>query len=711
MIQSIETSTNSYGWFFADFSAGDIRSGDRVRVTDLAGGDRVEVDCTLTGMVSVAEDRVWGTAPDGNQIHIYIVAPSTYYGDVPPGVAHGETVAEDGGYDKHFEEFNILRGDVAYIFSIKDGNSVMEVAGTGGSLVVYPQYDEVMGYYLPNTPLTVTAGTASMNTTTSKSGFLDAWFNTHDIVPGETVSCQMAETRSITVQDVSSSCDPYTNLVWGYAPPDRLLRITMDAYGEALVVETRSDASGIYKVDLSDTYPVSGVERYNVAWYNEAGDAVVYEFQTYSWYLPEGYTGPGFDEWVLVMNPTENVTQVRVVFQTLTGQVEGPLLIAAPHSRNTVHVNEYAPNQHVSTMVTAIDGANIMAERAMYMYGTIDRKWGAHDSVGILAPSSKWFLPEGATYVGFDEWVLIQNPNNVPVRVRVQFLGRGGVAGQVEVDVDDRSRYTVHVNDYVPNAEISTRVECLTEADGEALPVFAERAMYMATPDGKRGAHDSIGIADTAPEWYLPEGTTRPGFDEWVLVMNPNDFQVTITATFLTRSGVGGTYEFAMEPNSRGTIHVNDFLANEDVSTVVSCREGAGIMAERAVYINARDGKRGAHDSIGAYRTGSYWYLPEGTTRPGFDEWVLVMNPNSEPVEVRVTILAPTGAANQTSFVMQPMSRQSVHVNDLADNLDVSTVVETVGEGAPGVLAERAMYMWTWDFKQGAHCSIGIPSF
>ena len=60
---------------------------------------------------------------------------------------------------------------------------------------------------------------------------------------------------------------------------------------------------------------------------------------------------------------------------------------------------------------------------------------------------------------------------------------------------------------------------------------------------------------------------------------------------------------------------------------------------------------------------------------------------------------------------MGPESRFSVHVNQMVDNLDVSTVVESVGANPLGILAERAMYMWTADFKQGAHDSIGIPNF
>jgi len=714
IVHTINTTTNNNKWFYADFAGAgwDIQSGDQIDVTDLAGGATVNIDCTLSGAVSVANDRVAGNAPSGNNVDAYIKIPNTYYGDIPPGVAHRQVTAAGGTYTAVFAGTNIRNGDEAYVFSTDiNDNVVMEVARSGPVLVVYPQYDEVMGFYNPGVAVSVKAGSATQNVGTAGDGFFDAWFLNHDILPGDQVSCVLGTNRSITVEDISATADPFTNVVQGQLPPERLVRITMGTYRDPVMVELQSNADGYFIYDFTGLYDISGIEVYNVAWYNDAGDCVVYEFQTYSWYMPEGYTGIGFDEWVLIMNPGDNVAYVRVVFQTLTGEVEGPVIPAQPGSRVTVHVNEWVPEMHVSTMVTSLDGASIMAERAMYMYGTPDGKWGAHDSIGILTPSPVWYLPEGATYFGFDEWVLIQNPNGVPVQTRVQFLESGGVAEEFTVEIGATSRYTVHVNEYVPNTEISTRVESLTEVGGEMLPVFAERAMYMATADGKRGAHDSIGLSTPAPEWYLPEGTTRTGFDEWVLVMNPNDAGTNVRATFLTPEGIGGTYEFSMVGNSRGTIHVNDFLADQDVSTVVTSLEGAGILAERAMYINTADGKRGAHDSIGAYQTGTYWYLPEGTTRPGFDEWVLVQNPNSTPANVLVTLLGPDGPARQLGFTMQPNSRLSVHVNEMVDNLDVSTVVESIGASPTGILAERAMYMWTPDNKQGSHDSIGIPSF
>jgi hypothetical protein len=189
-VQVVNTTTNAQKLFTADMAAFGIRSGDTVRVTDMVSGGPVNVNCTLTGAISTATDVVSGTAVSGNTIDVYIASPSTYFGDVPPGAARKSTTAAGGNWTASFGVvLNLLGGDTAYIYSTDtSGNIVMDVANTGGSLVVYPQYNDIMGYYQAGRLLQVSAGSASQDVGTSRDGFFEAWFVTHDIVPGEVVS-------------------------------------------------------------------------------------------------------------------------------------------------------------------------------------------------------------------------------------------------------------------------------------------------------------------------------------------------------------------------------------------------------------------------------------------------------------------------------------------------------------------------------------------
>ncbi|WP_287155559.1 hypothetical protein, partial [Candidatus Solincola tengchongensis] len=409
--QSVTKAAGADGWFKVDLSTGDIVSGDKVKVTDLAAGAPVTVDCTLTGTLDFSNDRVSGTTASGNQVTAYIVAPSTYYADVPPGLAQAQASAGPAGsFILDFTGLDLRAGDAALVFAADAaGNTVMNVAsGSGTALVVYPQYDEVLGYYVPGTSLTVSVDGHSRNATTLGDGFFETWFSDYDVKDGDVVSCNMGGARSITVRDVSAKCDPALNRVEGTAPGNRAIRVTMDPYGTPVVYETQSDASGNFIVNLGTKYSASGTDVYNVTWYDGDGDAVVYEFQTFSWYLAEGCTlGDNFDTFVLVQNPGTEDAEITMTFQLTQGTAPHFYFVLGPGQRRSVWLDKLPglENAEVSTKVTSLRGNWVVAERAVYF--NFFGKQGGHDSIGALTPAMEWYLAEGCTLGdNFDTFVL-----------------------------------------------------------------------------------------------------------------------------------------------------------------------------------------------------------------------------------------------------------------------------------------------------------------
>ena len=419
-----------------------------------------------------------------------------------------------------------------------------------------------------------------------------------------------------------------------------------------------------------------------------------------SWLLAEGATWPGFDEWVLVMNPNDEAARVQVTFLTPEGQVDGPALSVASQSRLSIHVNDFVPNRDVATVVTATNGVQICAERAMYV-STADGKWGSHDSIASPGTSSTWYLAEGATWPGFDEWVLVMNPNPEPVEVEVSFQTPGGQVNGPRLSLAGGTRGTVHVNDFVPNQDVSTKVNCLTSGAG----VVAERSMYVRTPDGKVGCHNSLGLQEAAEGWGLAEGATWPGYEEWVLVQNPTGSEADVVFYFLTPDEVVYGPEFTLAAGRRASVRVNDYVPDRDVSTMVfTWYEGQKVVVERAMYVRSPDGKTGAHNAPATAYACTDWYLPEGCTLYGFDEWVLVMNPDAEYwADVRLTFLTPGGPVNGPSVTLPPVSRVSFNVNDYVSG-DVATKVESDGY----VVCERSVYADGASGKAGAHSSMGV---
>ena len=698
--------------FKADLSSTglDIQSGDEVKVTDLGQGATTTIDCTLTAAIDFANDRVAGVAAGNITVDAYIVSPSTYYEDVPPGAARKTSTSTTGGaYTANFSgTLDLRRGDAAYVFSINNGgHMVMNVAKDSETgLVVYPQYDDVLGYYIPGTALSVKAGSATQDTTCLKDGFFVACFQNTDIKDGTNVTCNMGGARSIIVRDVTATCDPGANMVSGTCPANVPVRVTMDPYGDPVIYETTSNSSGAFSVELGDDYTATGTDVYSVTWYDTDGDAVVYEFQTFSWYLAEGYTGGDFDTWVLVQNPGPDDAKVTMSFQLVTGTAPSYSFDLPAGTRKSVHLDELPglTDAEVSTKVTSTAGNWIVAERAVYF--TYDGKQGGHDSIGALTPANDWYLAEGYTGGDFDTWVLVQNPGTETATVTLSFQLVEGEAPDHTFELPGGMRKSVHL-DELPNladAQVSTKVS-------SDVPVVAERAVYF-TYDGKQGGHDSIGVIAPANDWYLAEGYTGGDFDTWVLVQNPGTEKASVTMEFQLLEGTAPAYSFELEGGMRKSVHLDELpnLADAQVSTKVS--SDVPVVAERAVYFTY-DGKQGGHDSIGALTPANDWYLAEGYTGGDFDTWVLVQNPGLAGAKVTLSFQLVEGTAPDYTFDLPAGKRMSVHLDELTNLKDaqVSTLVTATDQyGNPlNVVAERAVY-FTYEGKQGGHDSIGVPA-
>jgi len=104
------------------------------------------------------------------------------------------------------------------------------------------------------------------------------------------------------------------------------------------------------------------------------------------------------------------------------------------------------------------------------------------------------------------------------------------------------------------------------------------------------------------------------------------------------------------------------------------------------------------------------WYLAEGATMGGFETWVLVQNPGTDPVHVDFVLNTDVGEVKPPELqgVEIPAgTRRSFNLGNWVTTYDVSTKVECV-DGA--VICERAMY-WTppgQAWRELGHDSIGF---
>ena len=303
-----------------------------------------------------------------------------------------------------------------------------------------------------------------------------------------------------------------------------------------------------------------------------------------NWLLPEGVSAGGSETWVLVANPSTSITATATVrFLTANGPVGLPPVTLPPLTRRSFRVGAYVSSFEVSTEVTST-GAGVIAERATYLghSGYV----GSTESPGITAPSSTWYVGEGATAGGFDTWILLANPSaTTNATANLTFLTSTGPITGPTVSIPPKSRRTVRVNDYVTDFDVATKVS-------SSIPIAVERAIYANHPVHGKGSATGEAMAALKTSWLLVEGATAGGFETWTLVANPTATTQTVRIRYLTNSGMvapAALQSISLAPGQRKSFRANDFVPN---NYTVSARvelvgAGPGVIAEHTIFAPA----------------------------------------------------------------------------------------------------------------------------
>ncbi|MBU1669838.1 MAG: hypothetical protein KKF41_01860 [Actinobacteria bacterium] len=359
-------------------------------------------------------------------------------------------------------------------------------------------------------------------------------------------------------------------------------------------------------------------------------------------------------------------------------------------------------NLDVSMKVSA--NRDIVAERPMYF--NYQGTWpGGNVELGVQTPNTTWYLAEGATHPGFEEWISIQNPQNTDATVNITYMFPGGGTQPQTVSVGAHSRYTVDVNAAVgPDKNVSAKVE-------SSQPVVVERPMYFMYHGVYPGGSIGAGVTALSTEWFLAEGATHPGFEEWISLMNPGGSSANVKITYMFDGGGTQVQNVTMPPTSRETVLVNDIIGpNRDVSAMVESSQP--IIAERPVYFNYQGKWPGGSTQFGATQADSSWFLSEGTTRNNgvdgqFDEWICIQNPGNATAEVDLTYMF-TGGGTQAGHVSVPAhSRETVNVDEeVGDNQDVSVQLDS----SQDIVVERATYYDYHNTHSGGDAELGCTA-
>jgi hypothetical protein len=338
---------------------------------------------------------------------------------------------------------------------------------------------------------------------------------------------------------------------------------------------------------------------YQGAW--SGGHVVVgAEAPSNTWYFAEGYTGPGFEEYVCVLNPGDTQANLTFSFQT---QEEGEKVVGdlyvPPNARLTFSVNVLLGGSYQnSLMLTSTQP--VVAERPMYFdySGTTgDRGWhGGHCVMGAPSLSTEYYFSEGTTRDGFETWLTIQNPHVQPITVDATYqLGDGqGVNVNRSYDVGPGTRYTVLLEDEVgAGKDVSAH---LTSTNS----FLAERPTYFSYQGAWPGGHCVIGATSPATEWLFAEGYTGDSnpFSTWLCLQNPGTENAQVQLTYYPQDG--GTLppqDLTVPAGTRVSLLLNDQVGG-DHQLSFGVTSDKPIVAERPMYFDY-NGMTGGHDDLG----------------------------------------------------------------------------------------------------------------
>ncbi len=403
------------------------------------------------------------------------------------------------------------------------------------------------------------------------------------------------------------------------------------------------------------------------------------------WYLAEGSTAWGFDTYVSVLNPNPRPVDVIITWIDSGGRAARQAFETTlpAESQATVNARDHVGDKDVSAVVESRNGETIAVDRTMTWNGP-----EAHASVGVTAPRTTWYFAEDSTLLGFETWVLVQNPGDTEANVEIKYMTENGGPRIARKAVPANSRRTYSMAADAGEADASIQVS-------SDVPVIAERAVYR---NNRREGHETVGEYRLSSDYYLAEGTTAWGFDTYLLVVNAHDSAMDVSVFYQTPAGEVASEPFRMPANSRKTIKVNDVPGVRGTDCSIRVHGSKPLMAERAMYWDSGRGEA-CHCSIGTPAPSDTWYFADGACGNGWETWTLIQNTNDRAVRAEIRYLAKAGGpdANTVKTVTVPArSRVSVDMAATASwSSGGGTAITSLTESGGGklkLIVERSMY-------------------
>jgi hypothetical protein len=173
-----------------------------------------------------------------------------------------------------------------------------------------------------------------------------------------------------------------------------------------------------------------------------------------------------------------------------------------------------------------------------------------------------------------------------------------------------------------------------------------------------------------------------------------------VTLRVMSEDGTSLDRRYAIPGNKRTVLTLNDIVPDLPFSMDVTADRP--IAAERLIQF---DHGHAASAGPGASHAATRWDFVEGSTAKPAEEYLLILNPNGQPVGLEVAYIAADGRVERRSHTVGAAARLTISANSDLPNQPILAAIVTADQP---VVAERTMYVNSAEGR-GGETSLGIP--
>jgi hypothetical protein len=398
---------------------------------------------------------------------------------------------------------------------------------------------------------------------------------------------------------------------------------------------------------------------------------------TSTWYCTGGTaaSGGGADMAVFIVNAGTVERNGTVTFVSSDGQTKAIDVKIPASTRVPLRAQDTLKGPFVSATVE-IDGGAVAAEVA------ISGQLGESATQCASAASDRWYFAEGSTTRDAAETLLLFNPFPEDAIVDIGFStedGRSAPQGLQGLAVRGRGLSAVKVGDFVHRRQAVS-----TEVVTRVGRIVTARLQSFDGTAGRKGQSLALGAPTPGRRWYFPEGLIASGITERYQLYNPSDREVAAQLVLALEQGAAEPIEVTVPAQSRVTVSANDEkrIPRQVAHAVTVIADAPGLVAERAIDAVPPAARQGFSSVVGATQLARKWLFANGAANETWDEWIVVQNPGTTPVDFSVIALA--GGQRLPIEGLQELrveggQRRAVRLGEHIRRSDLPAVVEANG--------------------------------